>query len=102
MTDIIPRAVLAEAVKKAETLRSDWVRIYLHLRKAPVCVSRLSSYPIYDVHFTTKCLFDKGFHYSPHKHCAQLTPTDFIECWSGDVNKPTVTRHLVGNCRVEV
>lgn len=98
----IPRAVLAEAVKKAGTLSSQDVRIYLRLLETPICISRLSSYSIRDRHFKTKCLFSKGFHYSPHKHCAELSHNDFVECWSGDVNNPTIRRHKVGNCRVEV
>ena len=83
----IPRAVLREAVKKAGAF--DDYKVLKALED--ILGLELSLDKNHD-----------GFHYSPHKLCAELTATDFVECWSGDVNNPTVTRHLVGNCRVEV
>ena len=96
----IPRAVLAEAVKKAGTFHGAHVRPTVRVLGHPTSIFTLSS-----SRFNSMGLDENPhavLHYSFHTVCMNLTPNDFVECWSGDVNNPTVRRHKVGNCRVKV
>ncbi len=101
----IPRKVLAEAVKKAGTFHEDYIILELCPKIAPT-IMKLSNYadgPLEErIPSVRDFRFESGFHYSPHKTCKELTLENFVECWSGDVDNPTVTRHKVGNCKVKV
>ncbi len=98
----IPRSVLAEAVKKAETFDSDLVLAELDYLTHNEHLSDFALYELRKRVPTVRFTWEHGFHYSPYKSCSILTTKDFVECWSGDVNNPTVTRHKVGNCKVKV
>ena len=98
----IPRAVLAEAVKKINGFCSDAI-----LEELDWLTNNeyLSDYAVYELRLmipSVRHILENGFHYSPYKACDELTTNDFVECWSGDVNNPTVRRHKVGNCKVKV
>ncbi|KKN01562.1 hypothetical protein LCGC14_1126350 [marine sediment metagenome] len=98
----IPRKVLAEAVKKAGTFVSDLVLEELDYLTTN---EHLSDYALSELREkvpTVRFIWEHGFHYSPYIACEHLTADDFIECWSGDVNNPTVRRHKVGNCKVKI
>ena len=101
----IPRSVLAEAVKKAGLGDADAIRnvlgnIWSYIGMENLSYGRGGLRP--DLYKIATSLHGKGFHYSPHKRCNELTAADFVECWSGSVNNPTVRRHKVGNCKVKV
>ena len=114
-TKRIPRSVLREAVKKAGTfmatiivpaLLEDGVR-FPHPKDGYypndyVWISSINSGLLGHLESVTVSLGASGFHYSPYRDCRYLTKNDSVECWSGDVDNPTVRRHKVGNCKVEV
>ncbi|KKM17428.1 hypothetical protein LCGC14_1675830 [marine sediment metagenome] len=99
----IPRAVLREAVKKTGNFYAGSVISRINGLGADTDnLSGLTHGLKQSVRVKARRILGRGFHYSPDKPCDKLTLKDFVECWSGDVNNPTVTRHKVGNCRVEV